>query len=168
MTDRTLVSVVEDDKSMRRMLVRIISTAGLDVEAFASAEELLESGHIDDASCLILDLRLPGIDGFDLQGYLTSRGCEVPIIFITTEMDEEVRKRAIRGGAAGFFNKPFSSDSFLQAVRTAGGQERVTDPGGPRRAKARSAEAGVDGTPRPIDPGPGCAMDSPPQEEFPG
>jgi FixJ family two-component response regulator len=124
---------------MRKMLVRIISSAGLDVEAFGSAEELLESGRIADSSCLILDLRLPGINGFDLQGHLNSRGCGVPIIFVTTEVDEEVRARAMRAGAAGFFNKPFSSDSFLQAVRTVGRKERLTGPDGPPWASANSA-----------------------------
>lgn len=120
MTGRTLVSVVEDDRSMRRMLVRIIRSAGLHVEAFASAEELLESGHIEDSACLILDLRLPGINGLDLQGRLNASGSGVPIIFITTEADEDVRERAMRAGAVGFFNKPFSNASFLEAVRTAG------------------------------------------------
>jgi FixJ family two-component response regulator len=120
LTDRTLISVVDDDKSMRRMLVRIIGSAGLDVEAFASAEELLESGHIGDSACLILDVRLPGINGFDLQGHLNATGYGVPIIFITTDPDEQLRERAMRAGAAGFFSKPFSNASFLEAVRTAG------------------------------------------------
>jgi FixJ family two-component response regulator len=143
----------------------MISSVGLDVEAFASAEELLESGHIHDSSCLVLDLRLPGINGFDLQCHLTTSGCAVPIIFVTTEMGEEIRERAMQAGAAGFFNKPFSSDSFLQAVRTAGRQKRVTEAGSARLARTKSAEASADGPSQPVGSPSGRVMESCPQEE---
>ena len=105
---------------MRRMIVRIIGSVGLTVEAFASAEELLDSGHIEESSCLVLDVRLPGINAFELQDHLKARGCGVPIIFMTTGADEVVRQRAMQAGAAGFFNKPFCKASFLEAVLAAG------------------------------------------------
>jgi FixJ family two-component response regulator len=144
------------------MLIRIIRSAGLDVEAFASAEELLESGHIHDSSCLVLDLRLPGIDGFDLQGHLTSSGCGIPIIFVTTEMDEGVRERALRAGAAGFFNKPFRSDSFLQAVQRAGRCDGIGEHGNSRWKPTTSSDTGAD-----APAGPLRLTESSPTEESP-
>ena len=113
---KTQISVIDDDPSMARMLQRVITAAGFDVVRFASAEEFLSSAALADSACLILDLNLPGMSGIDLQQHLNDSGHEIPIIFISAQADEVVRRRVLEAGAAGFFNKPFSIDSLLATV----------------------------------------------------
>ena len=117
--EKTLISVVDDDRSMCRMLARIIGAAGLEVEVFASAEEFLGSGRLGATECLVLDMDLPRMSGIELQQQLKESGQGVPIIFISGQSDEQTRERALRAGAIGFFNKPFSINSLLLAIRTA-------------------------------------------------
>jgi FixJ family two-component response regulator len=114
----TLISVVDDDPSMSRMLARIFTTAGFEVESFASAEAFLDSGRISDSSCLILDVDLPGMNGLELQQKLNESGQTLPIIFISAEATEEIQQRMLNAGALGFFKKPFSIDSLLAKVRS--------------------------------------------------
>jgi FixJ family two-component response regulator len=101
---------------MSRMLQRVIIAAGLDVASFGSAEEFLDSEALNDSACLILDMNLPGMSGVDLQQHLHDSGREMPIIFISAQADETARGRALKAGAAGFFNKPFSIESLLATV----------------------------------------------------
>jgi len=101
------------------MLARIIGAAGLEVEVFASAEEFLGSGRLGATECLVLDMDLPRMSGIELQQQLKESGQGVPIIFISGQSDEQTRERALRAGAIGFFNKPFSINSLLLAIRTA-------------------------------------------------
>lgn len=114
----TLISVVDDDRSMSRMLQRVITAAGLDVASFDSAEEFLNSDALTDSACLILDLNLPGMSGADLQQHLNDSGWEIPIIFISAQADETTKRRVLKAGAAGFFDKPFSIESLLDTVRS--------------------------------------------------
>ena len=111
-----LVSVVDDDASMCKMLTRMIGSVGLNVAAFTSAEEFLCSGCLAGSACLILDVDLPGMSGIDLQQQLNDSSQHIPIIFISGQSDEQTRKRALKAGAAGFLNKPFSVDSLLAAI----------------------------------------------------
>jgi len=98
------------------MLQRVITAAGLEVAAFGSAEEFLDSTALSASGCLILDMNLPGMSGADLQGHLSDSGREIPIIFISAQADETAKRRVFEAGAVGFFNKPFSIESLLVAV----------------------------------------------------
>ncbi len=116
---RPTVFVIDDDASMRRALVNLCESVGLDVEAFGSATEMLESGLPDVPSCLVLDIRLPGLSGLDLQNELARAGVHIPIIFITGHGDIPMTVRAMKGGAVDFLTKPFRDQDLLDAVRTA-------------------------------------------------
>jgi FixJ family two-component response regulator len=124
MEGRNLICVVDDDPSMLRMLTRMISSLKYEVAAFTSAEALLESGRIPEASCLILDVNLPGMSGIELQQRLNSDPVRVPIIFISGGSDEPIRERALERGAAAFFKKPFSIDSLLGTIKSSTTWER--------------------------------------------
>ena len=113
-----LISVVDDDTSMSRMLCRVIRSAGLEVLSFRSAEEFLNSNRTNDVACLILDINLPGISGIDLQQQLKDSGVAIPTIFISGKAPEDFQQNALTAGAVGFFRKPFSIESLLTTVRT--------------------------------------------------
>ena len=115
---RTLITVVDDDLSMSRMLGRVISAAGFEVLCFSSAEEFLESERAKESACLILDYNLPGITGADLQQKLVREGAELPIVFISADADEMAQRRVMNAGAVAFFPKPFRIDSLLTHVRS--------------------------------------------------
>jgi len=110
------VSVVDDDASMRQALRSLLRSAGFHVAEFASAEEFLNSGRLSETACLVLDVRMPGISGLELQEQLIASGCMVPIIFITAQGDENMRTRALERGAIGFMQKPFSDEALLNAI----------------------------------------------------
>ena len=113
-----LISIVDDDPSMSRMLCRAIKAAGLSVDAFASAEEFLDSEASRASDCLILDVNLPGMSGLELQQLLNASRLEVPIIFMSAQADEATQLRALKAGAAGFLRKPFSIESLLATLRS--------------------------------------------------
>ena len=114
-----MVAVVEDDKSYRIALQRLLKSAGLSVFSFASAEDFLNSGQQHDTGCLIADIRMPGMSGLDLQARLKTEQCPIPTIFISAHGDEKLRLQAMRGGAVKFLAKPFEAASLLEAVRVA-------------------------------------------------
>jgi FixJ family two-component response regulator len=116
---RLLLSVVDDDESMRDSLPDLIKEFGFAARAFSSAKEFLSSGSVDETSCLILDIAMPGMSGPELHRELKRRGEEIPVIFITGQKDETVRARVLEQGAAGFLLKPFSDEALLAAIRTA-------------------------------------------------
>jgi len=112
-----IVSVVDDDVSVRRSLDRLIRSVGLEVRVFASAEEFLKSDHPRKADCLILDVRLPGMSGIELHRHLLARRCNVPAIFITAHAsDDAARAEAASDRTVAYFTKPFSGDELLDAV----------------------------------------------------
>jgi len=113
-----LISVVDDDPSMSRMLCRAIKAAGLRVDAFGSAEEFLDSDASQKSVCLILDMHLPGMSGLELQQLLNASRQEVPIIFMSAQADEATQLRALEAGACGFLRKPFSIESLLATLRS--------------------------------------------------
>jgi FixJ family two-component response regulator len=102
---------------MGRMLERGIRAAGFDVAIFTSAEDFLDSGRIDCATCLVLDVDLPGMSGIELQQRLNEFGSETPVIMISGHADDQTSMRALNAGAIGFFNKPFSIDSLLATLQ---------------------------------------------------
>ena len=115
-----LVSIVDDDISVRRSLDRLIRSARLEVRLFASAEEFLNSDHPCKADCLILDVRLPGMSGIDLHRHLLASKCEVPVIFITAHgSDDGAMLEAASEWTVAYFIKPFGGDELLDAVDVA-------------------------------------------------
>jgi FixJ family two-component response regulator len=116
---RSLVSVVDDDESVRESLPDLLREFGFAVEAFSSAEEFLASGCVGQTRCLILDVAMPGMSGPDLQRELRRRRHEIPIVFITAHRDETVRPRVLEQGAVECLFKPFSEAALLEALNAA-------------------------------------------------
>ena len=115
-----LISVIDDDISVRKSLNRLIRSAGLEVNVFASAEEFLNSNHRPNSDCLILDVRLPGISGIDLHRQLLARSYNVPVIFITAHgSDEAARSEAASDWTVAYLIKPFGGDELIDAVNAA-------------------------------------------------
>ena len=114
-----LVFIVEDDESMRRALSNLFQSVGLEAEVFASAAEMLQSKLPDVASCLVLDIRLPGLSGLDFQAELAKANIHIPIIFMTGHGDIPMSVRAMKGGAVDFLTKPFRDQDMLDAVAVA-------------------------------------------------
>lgn len=120
MTDqRLLVSVVDDDASVRESLPDLLGMFGFATRAFSSAEEFLESGYVDETRCLILDIAMPGMTGLDLQRELKNRGQEIPIVFITAYGDKALRSRLVEAGAVECLFKPFSRTALFDALNAA-------------------------------------------------
>jgi FixJ family two-component response regulator len=116
---KNLISVVDDDESVRRTTTLLIESFGFRGAAFESAESFLRSGQLHDTSCLIVDVQMPGMDGLQLQSHLAAAGCGIPIIFITAYDSKDSRQRAMQAGAAAFLGKPFSDKQLLQTIRSA-------------------------------------------------
>jgi FixJ family two-component response regulator len=114
-----LVSVVDDDESVRESLPDLLSELGFAAQAFSSAEAFLASDYVGQTKCLILDIAMPGMSGPDLQRELTRRGREIPIVFITAQKDETIRPRLLERGAVECLFKPFSDTALLEALNTA-------------------------------------------------
>ena len=116
---RSLISVVDDDESIRESLPDLLKVFGFAAQTFSSAEEFLASDQIGQTRCLILDIAMPGMTGPDLQRELKVRQQDIPIIFITAVRDEAVRPRLLREGAVECLFKPFSDSDLLDALNTA-------------------------------------------------
>jgi FixJ family two-component response regulator len=121
-SERTLVSVVDDDESVRESLPDLLREFGYAVEAFSSAEEFLASDSVAETKSLILDIAMPRMSGLDLQIELKRREQEIPIIFITAQNDDAVRARALAAGAVAVLFKPFSDTVLLEALHSALGE----------------------------------------------
>jgi len=118
-TNPGLVAILDDDELMRSALQGLLKTVGLPAQAFASAEEFLNSGQQQQIACLITDIHMPGMSGLELQAKLNSERCKIPIIFITEHNYEKMRMRALRAGAVEFLAKPFDDEVLLESVRAA-------------------------------------------------
>jgi FixJ family two-component response regulator len=119
MSDPPLISVVDDDDSVRESLESLLRSFGFAVEVFVSAEEFLKSDHLRDICCLILDVRMPKMNGLELQHRLRASDSGIPVIFITAHGDEAARSQAVRNGAVDYLLKPFREDSLLNAIHVA-------------------------------------------------
>jgi len=115
----SLVSIVDDDESVRESLPDLVRQFGFVAQAFASAEAFLASELVDQTTCLILDIAMPGMSGPDLQRELANRRRKIPIVFITASDDKAVRSRLLAGGAADCLFKPFSETALLAALNVA-------------------------------------------------
>ena len=125
MTGAPVVFVVDDDPSVRSSLKFLLSTVGLEVESFDSADSFLQNKPPDAPSCLVLDVRLPGLSGLDFQRELAARKIRIPIVFLTGHGDIPMSVRAIKAGAVEFLTKPFRDQDLLDAVRIALERDRV-------------------------------------------
>jgi FixJ family two-component response regulator len=113
------VAIVDDDESIRAALQGFMKEAGLPAQAFASAEEFLGSGDLNQVGCLVADIRMPGMSGLELQARLNAERRRMPIVFITAHGDESMKMQALRAGAVEFLAKPFDEDVLLDCVRAA-------------------------------------------------
>ena len=119
MITRPLITVIDDDESVRESLPDLLKEFGFHTQAFSSAEEFLASESIAETRCLVLDVAMPGMTGPDLQRELTRRDQSIPIVFITAQRDEAIRPRLISQGAVDCLFKPFEPTDLLQALNTA-------------------------------------------------
>ena len=119
MTRAPLVSIVDDDDSLRMSLASLIRSAGFQALSFASAEAFLTSTQARDSACLILDVRMAGMNGLELQHHIVAVNWRLAIIFITSYVDDDVQARALEVGAVGFLHKPFRDDELLGAMEAA-------------------------------------------------
>jgi FixJ family two-component response regulator len=140
-TPRPVVGIVDDDPSVRRALVRLVASMGLRVRSFASPAEILEAGGTDGLDCLLLDVRLPGMDGFDLYRRLCDRR-RLPVIFVTAHDDAAAARRAAAAGAVALLPKPFDDGRLLDALLEATAARPAPPRGGPQRRPPAEPEAG--------------------------
>jgi FixJ family two-component response regulator len=132
-----LISVVDDDDSVREALGALLRALDFEVELFASAHQFLFSDRVRKSDCLILDVRMPGMCGLELQRRLVETYRDMPVIFITAHAGEEPRARALKSGAVDFLLKPFSEESLLNAVETALSEGYESGGRGPRNQADR-------------------------------
>jgi FixJ family two-component response regulator len=119
MSETPLISVVDDDETVRIAISRLMKSVGLRVEGFASAEDFLRSGRDQDSACLILDVEMPGMGGLELQRHLAAVGHDIPIIFITGNSYEKKQAQAIQAGAVRFLRKPIDEEDLFDGIRLA-------------------------------------------------
>ena len=131
----SIVFVIDDDPLYRESIERLIRSVGLKVDSFASAREFLNSPRPNVASCLVLDVRMPGLSGLDLQLELANAGVQMPIIFVTGHGDIPMSVQAMKAGALEFLVKPFRDQALLDAINQAIGRDRIT-----RHQRARNVE----------------------------
>jgi len=115
-TARPLVAIVDDDELFRRSIERLIRSAGFRVATFGSAEDFLERGDLDGTTCAVLDMKLPGMNGLDLQQRLITRPRAMPIVFVSAHDEAVMRANAFRAGAIAFLKKPFDNSTLLDAL----------------------------------------------------
>jgi FixJ family two-component response regulator len=119
MAERPLIAIVDDDQWMRRSLQRLLKSAGYRSEAFISAEHYLAARNHEETGCIILDIGLPGMNGFELERLLTAEHNRLPIVFVSARNEPEVRDEAALAGAVAFLGKPFDDNALLDAICTA-------------------------------------------------
>ena len=114
-----MISIVDDDESIREATKGLVRSLGYGVATFASAEDFLQSNQISDTECLISDVQMPGLSGVELQSQLIADGNRTPIIFITASQEERTRVKALKAGAIGVLSKPFNEERLIEYIRTA-------------------------------------------------
>lgn len=125
MNDEIAVFVVDDDELVRRAVTRLLKLDGYKVESYSSPQAILEAGTADSAACLVLDLRMPGLNGLELVEELRRRGVTTPVVFVTGHADVPTSVQAMKAGAVEFLEKPFDDDRLLKAVREAVDRDRT-------------------------------------------
>jgi FixJ family two-component response regulator len=123
LSDTDVISIVDDNESVREATKGLVRSLGYEAATFSSAEEFIQSEHIKGTWCLITDVQMPGMTGVDLQDYLIARGYRTPIVFITAYPERQIRDRALKAGAVGFLKKPFSDEQLIACLSAALGTE---------------------------------------------
>ena len=116
MAQLPVISIIDDDASVRTGTENLVSSHGYIVHTFSSADQFLASSHVCDTSCIVADVQMPGTSGIELQELLNARGRRVPIIFITAFPDQSIRTKAIRAGAICFLTKPFEGPALMECI----------------------------------------------------
>lgn len=119
MANIPVISIIDDDASVREATQSLVRSLGYRAEAYSSAEEYLQSDRVRDSSCLITDLHMPGMSGADLQDRLIAHGYRIPIIFMTAYFEERIRNQVMDAGAFGFLRKPFDDESLIECLNKA-------------------------------------------------
>ena len=119
MTPEQFIAIVDDDAGVRQSATNLFRSMGLKARAFTSAEEFLSCGAVDDVSCLVLDVQMPGMGGLDLQSHLAAIDRHIPIVFVTGYPDDRVRTKAMQSGAVCFLTKPVETGDLLDGLRSA-------------------------------------------------
>ena len=119
MRESLVISIIDDDPSVRQATDGLVRSLGYRAMTFASAEDFLQSDHLDDTSCVITDVQMPGLSGVELQTVLIARGARVPIIFITAFPEDRIRRCVLEAGAVGFLSKPFEEAVLIEHLETA-------------------------------------------------
>lgn len=116
LSHQPLISIIDDDRSVREATNGLVRSLGYATAVFASAEEYLQSDHVPGTSCVITDLHMPGLSGTDLQSRLIAEGREIPVIIVTAYSDETTRAQALDAGAIAFLSKPFSEECLIECL----------------------------------------------------
>ena len=119
MRECPVISIIDDDPSVRQATDGLVRSLGYQAVTFASAEDFLQSDHINDTSCLITDVQMPGLSGVELQSVLNARGTRLPIIFITAFPEDRIRRCVLEAGAVGFLSKPSEEALLIEHLETA-------------------------------------------------
>jgi len=119
MSDSPVISIIDDDPSVRQATDGLVRSLGYRSLTFASAEDFLESDHIEDTSCVITDVQMPGLSGVELQSVLNERGSRVPMIFITAFPEDRIRRCVLEAGAIAFLSKPFEESVLIERLEAA-------------------------------------------------
>ena len=119
MSTLSVISIIDDDASVRAATNNLLKSHGYTVHTFASAEEFLQSAHLNDTSCVIADVQMSAMNGLELHAVMRAQGSCVPFIFITAFPDESIRARALKAGAIGFLAKPFAGPTLINCLVTA-------------------------------------------------
>jgi FixJ family two-component response regulator len=127
MPDQPIVSIVDDDKSVRDAMRTLVNSFGLEANTFACAEAFLQSGRVEETCCLITDWQMPGMSGVELQELMVAKGYSTPIIFVTAFPEERIRSRVLGAGAVGFLAKPFTEESLIGCLERALGSVGLND-----------------------------------------
>lgn len=123
---RNLISIIDDDDSVRRTTKLLVEALGYQAAVFESAESFLSSDQLYNTSCLVVDVQMPGMNGLQVQSHLIDAGYSIPTIFITAYGNQEYRRQAMEAGAVAFLSKPFSDEQLVKSIRSAEIDGRVT------------------------------------------
>lgn len=119
MMESPVISIIDDDPSVRKATDGLVRSLGYRSLTFASAEDFLDSDHVEDTSCVITDVQMPGLSGVELQSVLIARGARMPIIFITAFPEDRIRRSVLEAGAIGFLSKPFEESVLIERLEAA-------------------------------------------------
>jgi FixJ family two-component response regulator len=117
--DRAMISIVDDDASIREAMFGLVRSLGFDAATFSSAEDFLQSEQVEATQCLITDVQMPGLSGVELQNHLISRGSAIPVIFVTAFPEQRIEARVLQAGAIGFLSKPFDDETLIECLNRA-------------------------------------------------